>query len=180
MVNQIDFSKKTVLAYIKGVCDGDGWATYCDSTKRYEIGLQNTSKIFVEKFKHALDSVGKTAFFGKRNKKSWRTAVNGKLLQKWVTEQDVSCFKTDEEIVAYLEGFYESDGVTKYPCYTKANKELLENVKRMLKKFEIKSYLEGPYTNNYDTKYYFLRIAANSVTKFSKLINPVEHNEWCK
>jgi len=170
----VDFRKQRRLAYILGVIHGDGWATFCERTKRYEIGLASKDKNFAEKFASALQDLGLKVYFGYQKKRElWRVSANGKELKLWVDRNPLPNFKEQELMVAYIEGFYESEGSTKNIVFTNTNKERLLRIKVMLSKLGIESRLQGPYFNSGGTEYYFLYVLKQSQRKFKELIKPV-------
>jgi len=172
---QVDFSKKETLAYIEGVLCGDGWAYNNKKTSRYHIGIDAIDKDFVTKFKNSLEDVGLKIWFGQSKDNCWRALGNSKRLYIWHNELPYKNFKSNEEKIAFLEGFYESDGTSdiRNVVYCNTDKTLLDTTRRYLDDLNIETTLTGPYKNNYDSLYYFLRISSASLGRFMRLIKPV-------
>ena len=174
-VVNVDFSKKSDLAYIKGVLCGDGWTYNNKKTWKYNVGLGCKDKEFALKFKASLEKIGLRMWFGYDEKHGWRTIGNSKLLYLWNENTNYDGFKTKKEITSFLEGFYESDGTSSLTNiqYCNTNKALLLATKKYLDVFDIETTLQGPYKNNHNSTYYFLRVKSKYINKFKTLINPI-------
>ena len=122
-------------AYIRGVLDGDGWINWGNTTPR--IGLDVTDRAFADRFFSVLQNMGLTPHINMRkrhytNRKyprfeqydytSLSYIVMATCKKEWIEHLKTLEFKTLVEKMAYLKGFYDSEGsYCECPSYRKHN-----------------------------------------------------------
>lgn len=112
------------LAYVLGVLLGDGYCFEPKNLQTHVIGMECTSKRFVKSFKKALEKIGlnpsflkpryRTNTFGKNV--FYGVKAHSKVFGEWflnLTQREIrDNLKTRGMKLAFLRGFYESEGCT--------------------------------------------------------------------
>lgn len=148
------------LAYIKGVLDGDGYIDYGGINPR--LCLETTCWDNAKNFSEALkifnltprqterDRIiySKHPRFKKRSYHIHVFVVRATCKLKFIRLIESEKFLTEEEKIAYIRGFYESEGwlsIDRYPnricydlCIKNSNKDYLRNIQNMLSDLGIK------------------------------------------
>jgi len=163
------------LAYIKGVMDGDG---YVIRRKRSSsLCLDVKSRIFAKRFFKALEQIGLQPRTYERNRirknfqgytfRSHHIIVRATCSHELVERIKTMQLRTIKEKIAYLQGFYDSEGcysVDYYPdrtCYNlrfrNSDLLLLKRIQKMLESLGVKMTLrrynyEHPFLETQDKK----------------------------
>ena len=144
------------LAYALGVIFGDGCAYYGKTS--WYVQLTTTSETFNRSFENALRKLGYTVTTGIEKRKTpshwktqWRTYACSIELVRWVKElkKDINklteLIETKEYAIAFLRGFYESEGSLKRNgahsvslTMSNTNKHLVEFVRELIEKLGFK------------------------------------------
>ena len=177
VIGTLDSTK--MLAYTRGVLDGDGSIVYqqCNAPNCHcnpRLTLESASRAFVEKFRVALTKLGlQTNRIEERNRirngfngysfhyRSYRVQIrcNIQLVKRLIAFKP----KTNDEMLSYLIGFYESEGslsIKKYKnreCWNwrvhNKNTQKLNMIASILQKFGI-----APTFRSYQGRTSFLEI----------------------
>ena len=177
------------LCYIIGVVLGDG-----SLSKNNRIRLGVTNKEFALSFHDCLRKLNfkPSIWLQKRQKENWsdvwRVGVSNEKL--FVFLKDLTIKKIEkvmnnkENSIQFLKGFYESEGVLlsnrNHIHITNTNLEIMKLVFGLLKKFNLRAKLYGPYGPYRSQKISYYRISLhfkNDVERFLELIKPCIKNK---
>jgi intein-encoded DNA endonuclease-like protein len=140
-----------VFAYIKGVMDGDGYVDNANVNPKLALDVKD--KWFAEKFKKALHKIGLSPYINERDRirenfngytfKSHHYITRATCSQELIDKIKDIEIDTKEEIISYLQGFYDSEGYydRKRKCFTIREKNKLPMIKILLEKIGCKSHL---------------------------------------
>lgn len=183
------------LGYILGTLYGDGCVFINGRT--YKIVLDVTNKKFADSFFNALIKIGLHPYITERQPhngigklKKYIVIANSIEFGYWFKKFKIEELTNKEAIIAFIRGFYESEGnlyLDKNSNYCSAhihntNLRLLKIIRNWIESLGIKSKFYGPYKNNgglgYKTKpLYKVSISYTKDThKFLDLINPCIKN----
>jgi len=184
----------TSLAYILGVLVGDGFATKKSREGGHVIGLSVGDEKFAETFAKHVKKLGyrtKVKKYGpyKANRKPryrslfysskffhWFKKLTTKKIEEMVTNKK-------EWIVAFIKGFYESEGTVgkdrkwSYLRIGNTDWKLMMLVHRLLFRLGYHFKLYGPYKKEKAKPFYRLHLGnADEIDSFLKLVNPCIKN----
>jgi len=149
------------LSYILGVLAGDGYLTYNNKLRRYQIGLNATDKKFVNEFKKSLISffqITPTNEFKKSKKVNWNDQYATRLCSKeacdyinsigefrkenWTVPKIIK--ESDEDVkCTFIKGFFDSEGEIDKQIgrvgATSMNLEGLKEIQELLNDLKIRS-----------------------------------------
>ncbi len=185
------------LAYVLGVIFGDGCAYYGKTS--WYVQLTTTSETFNRSFENALKKLGYTVTtdIEKRKapshwKKQWRTYACSVELVRWVKKlrEDINklkeLIKTKEYVIAFLRGFYESEGSLKRNgahsvslTISNTNKYLVEFVEELIEKIGFKTSVYTIQKKGRRKTAYEINLLGTYKEKlaFLEIIKPCEKNE---
>lgn len=193
------------LAYVLGVCKGDGWVGKSRDGKYYKyiIQLSVVSRTFATSFRDVLKRLGfHTMMFktkpGKPNHSpQHRVVVMCKSFVEWyskLTSQNISdiVLHDDDTSKEFLKGFYESEGsitnngsnAWRIIIYN-TKRELQTIVTECLTKLGIQFKIYGPYSSDGKSgkrhrPIWHIVIVKDDVGKFFSLVSPCIKNKYPK
>jgi intein-encoded DNA endonuclease-like protein len=194
MIENLAMQPSEKLAYIIGVVLGDGTISRKDN--RIRLGV--TDKAFAISFYNTLKDIGLNPTIWKDNKQKinwsdvWRVSVYNKNLHEFLKNLTIEKIKEiidrQENAIAFLKGFYESEGIllsTRFHIFVvNTNVELINLVFTIFDRLNLRARIYGPYgpypARTKQQKRSFYRIALHykeDVNKFLKLVNPCIKNK---
>lgn len=184
----LEFSEN--IAYIIGILKGDGWVN--KNKWNYRICLSAIEANFVESFAKSLKRIGMNPMINLRklpnpnHRDQYCLEANSKEFYNWYKDLTLNKIRVlingnTEYAIAFLRGFYESEGsISKASkkswrlAIYNSDKELIEFVKQLIDGLGIPTTL---YSVKRDDKKreYIIRILgrAQNIKRFLSLINPI-------
>jgi len=107
--------KCTELAYVIGVCMGDGSVQYSKEYNTYTVQLTVKNKEFAEKFYNALKSISLHPKISITKKGTYNVRAHSKEFCRWYVEMDIHkitsfILEKDEYIISFIQGLFDSEG----------------------------------------------------------------------
>jgi hypothetical protein len=168
------------LAYVIGVILGDG------NVSRYLIRLRTTTLTFNRSFAKALDKLGvksKTIFASPREQ--WNTYVCSVEFATWLKKLTLKKIEkivttNKKNLVAFIRGFYESEGSSKkwynvvYIIIANSNRKLINLLKKFITILGFKTSILKSFDKRYNSYMYHLCVLGGTQEKlrFLNLIKP--------
>ena len=206
LIRPINLEPSPELAYILGVCLGDGcvrsYELGKDKRPSYRIILAVQHKEFAESFKQALEKIGlkpniRLTYRKDRPNESplWRVEAHSKVFVEWykdITSDMKKLYeflkKCPDGFKEFIRGFYESEGsyykgynklggLQRNLCIYNTNKELIDLVARILREMGFTISVTVDRRQHLGWKdKYKIRVWAKDIHKFFYLIKPVIKN----
>ena len=205
----VNLEPSSELAYILGVCLGDGCVgSYVKGKEKkcsYEIKLAVEHREFAESFKEALESIGLHPSMFLRTsvrpneKPLWWVEAHSKVFVEWYKDITSDFSKLEEFLrkcprgfEEFVRGFYESEGyyyegLNKYGGRQRnlhiynTNKGLVDLVVKILKELGFRVTVRVDRREHLGRKdKYCIRVLAKDIVKFFALIKPVIKNPYKK
>lgn len=183
---KLNLSPSKNLAYVLGVCLGDGWVNK-PSRQDNRIGLESTDKEFIVSFRNSLREVGLNPYgIGSRKRKdrsrTWFVNTSNKWFCQWfhkLSYKDLrKLLEKNHFKKEFVRGFYESEGTFdrngsrwRLRIYN-TDSDLLSFVGELIKELGYETRITEEKTSYIDQIFDLRVTRGTNIVKFLREINP--------